>query len=146
MTPRPLPDEDARRRVRTDLEHNFMVEAGAGTGKTRLLVDRIEALVASGRVSLRKVVAITFTEKAAAELRVRIRERFEARLSASPDDAHVFRTALEDLEIAHVSTIHAFAAELLLERPVEAGVDPAFTVADEIAASLLRTEAWDRWL
>jgi len=63
MTPRPLPDEDARRRVRTDLEHNFMVEAGAGTGKTRLLVDRIEALVASGRVSLRKVVAITLRKR-----------------------------------------------------------------------------------
>src|SRR5437870_4573608 len=68
MMPRPrLADEDARRRASTELDRNFIVEAGAGTGKTRILVDRIENLVAAGTVPLRNVVAITFTEKAAAE-------------------------------------------------------------------------------
>jgi ATP-dependent exoDNAse (exonuclease V) beta subunit len=152
-----LPDEAARERVRTQLDQTFVVEAGAGTGKTRLLVDRVENLVASGKARLRNVVAITFTEKAAAELRVAIRQRMGARLTTpspqpSPPNGgegvsrERFRTALADLEIAPVSTIHAFAAELLRERPVEAGVDPAFAVADELQASLFRTEAWDRWL
>ena len=141
-----LADERARQRVRTDLDQNFVVEAGAGTGKTRLLVDRIEGLVASGRTRLRKVVAITFTEKAAAELRVRVRERIERRLARGDDSQGRFRVALADLEIAPISTIHAFAADLLRERPVEAGVDPAFTVVEELPTSLFRTEAWDRWL
>jgi ATP-dependent helicase/nuclease subunit A len=142
-----LPDEAARERVRTQLEQTFVVEAGAGTGKTRLLVDRIENLIASGRARLRNIVAITFTEKAAAELRVAIRQRIGARLQdADAIPRERFRTALADLEIAPVSTIHAFAADLLRERPVEAGVDPAFAVADELQASLFRTEAWDRWL
>ena len=146
MMPRSLPDEDARRRASIELGRNFIVEAGAGTGKTRLLVDRIENLVASGAVPLRNVVAITFTEKAAAELRVQIRLRIESRLGGTHPAAALFQAALEDLEIAPVSTIHAFAADLLRERPVEAGVDPGFAVADELTASLLRTEAWDHWL
>ncbi|TMI88475.1 MAG: hypothetical protein E6H00_12435 [Bacillati bacterium ANGP1] len=146
MMAAPLRDEAARARIRTELDRNFVVEAGAGTGKTQLLVDRVESLVASGRARLAAVVAITFTEKAAAELRVKIRERIESRLHDVGAARERFRTALEDLEIAPISTIHAFAADLLRERPVEAGVDPAFTVADELSASLFRTEAWDRWL
>lgn len=147
MTPKTLPDETARQRVRTELDRNFLVEAGAGTGKTRLLVDRIENLVKSGRARLRNVVAITFTEKATAELRVQIRLRIESALpTAAGEVRDRLRTAIADLEIAPISTIHAFTADLLRERPVEAGVDPAFTVADELAASLFRTEAWDRWL
>jgi ATP-dependent helicase/nuclease subunit A len=142
-----LPDEDARERVRTDLDRNFLVEAGAGTGKTRLLVDRIENLIASGRARLRHVVAITFTESAAAELRVAIRRRIETRRRARDGAVRErFLRAREDLEIASVSTIHAFAADLLRERPVEARVDPGFDVADELTASLLRTRAWDRWM
>jgi ATP-dependent helicase/nuclease subunit A len=141
-----LADEAARERIRTRLDENLVVEAGAGTGKTKLLVDRVEALIAAGKMRLSNVVAITFTEKAAAELRVRIRERIEQRLARADDSHERFRAALADLEIAPISTIHAFAADLLRERPVEARVDPAFTVADELAASLFRTEAWDRWL
>ncbi len=144
--PSTLRDEAARERIRKDLDRNFVIEAGAGTGKTQLLVERIESLVVSGRVRLRNVVAITFTEKAAAELRVRIRERIELKLQQGGGTEERLRMALEDLEIAPISTIHAFAADLLRERPVEARVDPAFTVADELTASLFRTEAWDRWL
>lgn len=147
MTDRALPDETARTRVRTELDQTFLVEAGAGTGKTRLLVDRIEHLVRSGRARMRNIAAITFTEKAAAELRVQVRQRIEGALrQAEGEGRDRLRAALADLEIAPVSTIHAFAADLLRERPVEAGVDPAFGVADELAASLFRTEAWDRWL
>jgi ATP-dependent helicase/nuclease subunit A len=142
-----LPDEAARIRVRTELDQTFLVEAGAGTGKTQLLVDRIENLIRSGRARMRNIVAITFTEKAAVELRVQIRQRIDGALRQGSGEARDrLRTALADLEIAPVSTIHAFASDLLRERPVEAGVDPAFAVTDELVASLFRTEAWDRWL
>jgi ATP-dependent helicase/nuclease subunit A len=135
-----LPDEAARTRIRTELDRTFLVEAGAGTGKTRLLVDRIENLIRSGHARMRNIVAITFTEKAAAELRVQIRQRIDSALRQETGEARDrLRTALADLEIAPVSTIHAFASDLLRERPVEAGVDPAFAVADELAASLFRT-------
>ncbi|MDQ7844553.1 MAG: UvrD-helicase domain-containing protein [Armatimonadota bacterium] len=143
-----LSDEPIRHRLREALDRNVLVEAGAGTGKTTLLVDRIEALVSSGRARLRDLVAITFTEQAAAELRVKVQERIERRLHEARDAAARarYRQALVDLELAPISTIHAFCASLLRERPVEAGVDPGFQVADELTASLFRTEAWDRWL
>src|SRR3546814_9762258 len=71
---RPLPpDEAARERIRTDLDTTLFVEAGAGSGKTTALVDRVVALVTTGTVELRHLAAITFTEKAGAELRDRVR-------------------------------------------------------------------------
>ena len=78
-----------------------------------------------------------FTEKAAAELRVRLRgELARAEL----------HEALRELEVARIGTIHAFAAGLLRERPVEAGVDPGFTVADPLTARLLLDRTWEAWL
>ena len=70
-------DEDARLRIRESLDETLFVEAGAGTGKTTSLVDRVYGLVLSGRTTLDNIAAITFTEAAAAELRDKIRERFE---------------------------------------------------------------------
>ncbi|MXW09764.1 MAG: AAA family ATPase, partial [Gammaproteobacteria bacterium] len=70
MDQRPPPvDEDQRRRVRTELRTSFLVEAGAGSGKTTLLVDRMVALVESGEAEVARIAAVTFTRKAAAELR-----------------------------------------------------------------------------
>src|SRR5690349_13614300 len=88
--PEELVELDARDAVRTRLDETLFVEAGAGTGKTEVLVDRIVALVttdgAAGPIAMRSVAAITFTEKAAAELRDRVRERLEERAhGAEPD-------------------------------------------------------------
>jgi len=105
-------------------------------------------VVTTGRARVHEIVAITFTEKAAGELKVRVREEIENRLhsaSSGPLPA-VLRQALEDLERAQITTIHAFCAGLLRERPVEAAVDPQFGVADELQTRLLFDEAWRRWL
>ena len=126
-----LRDQPARDLAATDLKTTYLVEAAAGTGKTTLLVNRILAAVASG-VRLTEVAAITFTEKAAGELKERLRIKLD-------DDS------LADLERAQVSTIHSFCAWLLKERPVEAGVDPQFQVADQLQADLLREDAWADW-
>ena len=132
-----LVDDDERRRAIEDLDTTFLVEAAAGSGKTTLLLGRIVNLVRSGRARLAEIAAVTFTEKAAADLRVRLRGEL-ARAG--------LHEALRELEIARIGTIHAFAAGLLRERPVEAGVDPGFTVADPLTARLLLDRAWEAWL
>src|SRR5690554_3075447 len=105
-----LTDQAARTRIDEDLEHQLFVEAGAGSGKTHQLVGRICALVARGE-ELASIAAITFTEKAAAELRSRVREKLEAQ-ETNMDEG--FRTrALDQLDTAPIGTIHSFAARLL---------------------------------
>ncbi|HXI85646.1 MAG TPA: UvrD-helicase domain-containing protein [Verrucomicrobiae bacterium] len=134
-------DLKEREAAATDLDTTFFVEAAAGTGKTTALVARIVSAVESGRASLSEIVAITFTEKAAGELKVRLREKLEEALKGNKR-----REALSDLERAHITTIHSFCAWVLRERPIEAVVDPLFAVADELQRRLLFEEAWDEWL
>ena len=134
-------DHKEREAAATDLDTTFFVEAAAGTGKTTALVARIVSAVECGRARLSEIVAITFTEKAAGELKVRLRERLEKTLRGDKR-----REALADLERAHITTIHSFCAWILRERPIEAVVDPLFAVADELQRRLLFEEAWDEWL
>src|SRR5262249_5615082 len=146
MTPRPA-DQATRDRVLRDFDTTLLLEAGAGTGKTTVLVGRILALVRTGRATLDRIVAITFSENAAGELNLRLREEMEDALAAATDEAERERllTASTDLERAPVSTIHAFAASLLRERPFEAGLDPGFSVAAEIAGERTLEDAWEAW-
>jgi ATP-dependent helicase/nuclease subunit A len=137
-----LPDQAARDRIATDLDATLFVEAGAGSGKTRSLVDRVEALVRAG-VEVRHIAAITFTEKAATELRDRIRRRFEDAVRAG--GGAVFTRALEQLDAAAISTLHAFAQRILTEHPIEAGLPPDVEVLDEVASHLDFEQRWRRF-
>ncbi|HUU57179.1 MAG TPA: UvrD-helicase domain-containing protein, partial [bacterium] len=139
-----LRDSAAREAVR-DLGRTLFVEASAGTGKTRLLCDRALEALLTPAYDPAWLVAITFTEKAAAELSARLRAALEAWTEAHPSDEQAAR-ALERFDQAHVSTIHSFAASLLREMPVEAAVDPAFEVVDEVAAAVLFGGVWEEWL
>jgi len=140
-------DQAVRDRIIHDLGTSFAVEAGAGTGKTSLLTDRIIEAVRTGHARLGEIVAITFTDRAANELKVRLRDGLERLLAESADEeAGRFADALAALDAAHVSTIHSFASELLRERPVEAGIDPGFGISDALEASLLFDKVWARWL
>lgn len=144
----PLPDAEARRRIAEDLDATLFVEAAAGTGKTTALVARIVALLRAGRARLESLAAVTFTEKAAGEMKLRLREAIEAARAASAEGsaerAHL-DTALGQLELARIGTIHAFCSDLLHERPVEAGVDPLFEVFDEAGSAALLDAAFDAW-
>ena len=115
------------------MDETLVVEAAAGTGKTTELVNRILRVIADGRADVRGIVAVTFTEKAAGELKLRLRQRLEDERSRATDAAVAARLedAVQNLEEAHVSTIHGFCADLLRERPVEAGIDPLFRVLTE---------------
>src|SRR5512141_2450014 len=128
---RPLPDAEARRRIREELDATLFVEAAAGTGKTSELVGRIIAVLLSGRTALRRMVALTFTDKAAGELKLRLREEIERERGGPHGEAALahLEAALRELEAAQIGTIHSFCAELLRERPVQAGVDPLFETA-----------------
>ena len=152
MSRRPA-DDDARRRIVSDLGHTLFVEAGAGSGKTSSLVGRFVALVLSG-VEVAGIAAITFTEAAASELRARIREALEdvvagrevrgvALDASSPERA---RAALDELDRATIATLHAFAQRLLLGAPVEAGLPPQVEVHDEISSALRTEDRWGRFV
>ncbi|HJR57788.1 MAG TPA: UvrD-helicase domain-containing protein [Vicinamibacterales bacterium] len=154
----PLSDQPARDAIANALDETLVVEAAAGTGKTTELVKRILRILSTGRAEVRNIVAVTFTEKAAGELKLRLREALEKERTlalpgagaALPDDVEAVTerldAALGGLEEAHVSTIHGFCAELLRERPVEARVDPLFTVLTEAQAERLFDEAFGSWI
>ena len=122
---------DARaRRLAVDPLRNVALEASAGTGKTRVLVDRYVRLLEAG-VAPRNILAITFTRKAAAEMRQRVMATLRARQregGITPARWREIRDAFGDIAI---STIDAFCLSLLHEFPLEAGVDPGFDLADE---------------
>jgi ATP-dependent helicase/nuclease subunit A len=141
-----LADDDARRQIRTELDATLVVEAAAGTGKTTELVARVMALLRQGKTTLARLVAVTFTEKAAGEMKLRLRTEIErARNQATTEEGSRLDLALAELEQAHIGTIHGFCAELLRQRPVEARVDPLFEAADEQQQERLFDEAFDRW-
>ncbi len=145
-----LTDQTDRDRIAHALDETQVVEAAAGTGKTTALVGRILLVIASG-VNVARIVAVTFTEKAAGELKLRLREEIEkarrtAQVLGDTAALQAFEDALGRLEEAHVSTIHTFCADLLRERPVEARVDPQFTVLTERQAERLYNEAFRTWL
>jgi ATP-dependent helicase/nuclease subunit A len=170
----PADTTERDRAIRT-FDANVVVTAGAGTGKTTLLVERLVHLVARepDPVPVTAIVALTFTNKAAAELVVRFRERLQALADAAdgPGGAGVaaeavqevaalaswtrtsttviggrLRAALGDLDRSHIGTIHAFAATLLRLFPMEAGVDPRFREVDEAARRDHMAAAWEEWL
>jgi ATP-dependent exoDNAse (exonuclease V) beta subunit len=134
-------DEAQRVRIREERDSTLFVEAGAGSGKTRALVDRVEALVINDGVPMESIAAITFTEKAAAELRDRIRSRFEAN-----SDSELARAALQQLDGAAVGTLHSFAQRILGEHPVEAGLPPGVEVLDEIGSQVEFEDQWHQFL
>src|SRR5512146_98155 len=144
----PAPDQAARDLIRERLDVNLLVEAGAGSGKTECLAQRMAMGVLEGRYQVQQMAAVTFTRKAAAELRARFQLTLEGALAGERQGVRRERAqqALRHLERLFTGTIHAFCAHLLRERPVEAGVAPGFRQLDEAADAELRRRAWRDYL
>src|SRR5262245_10311858 len=171
-----LADTSARHRAIATFDHNLVVTAGAGTGKTTLLVDRLVQLLLRNPEPLKitEIVALTFTNKAANEIKLRLRERLQSylfvRLDVEPSndieskthqeigslidryqlskdelDARV-HDALRNMERSDIGTIHSFAATLLRLYPLEAGIDPQFQEDDGKQFERIFDEQWDLWL
>ncbi len=139
------PDRGQRDLIARELDRCILVEAAAGTGKTASMVDRMLALLRTGRCgSIGAMAAVTFTRKAAAELRGRFQVALERAVGESGgEEKERLERALTHAEQCFIGTIHSFCARLLRERPVEAGVDLSFEELDEEADRRLRSEAWD---
>jgi ATP-dependent helicase/nuclease subunit A len=121
------------------------VTAGAGAGKTRTLVARYLSLLVDG-LPLRAVVAITFTKKAAREMRNRVRAEVRHYLASSDlsrDERARWRTVYERLDAARIGTIHSLCTEILRHHPAEMGLDPRFDVLEEGQMALLRAQGVD---
>lgn len=129
-------------------DRNVIVIAGAGSGKTRVLVDRFVALLeANPHWPLASLVAITFTEKAAREMRDRVRQAVEARIAAcGPEQLSFWRAHQAALDSARIGTIHSLCAMLLRANAANLGIDPGFTLLDEAEAAVLRDEAIEQAL
>jgi len=153
-----LVDRDERERAASALDTPLLVEASAGTGKTTTMVHRLIRLLTNAPPGedrppyLTEIAAITFTERAAQELKDRLRtELFRALETAARamppgSTATYLAQALTDLEQAPIGTIHGFCGRILRQYPIEAGIDVQFAVADERQADDLRTKAWHEWL
>ena len=146
---RPQFDDDAaRQRIRHSLNESLIVEASAGTGKTSELVRRITAVLEEGLAKIDHIAAVTFTHKAAGELKLRLRQSLDKRRAEVGDleKAHNLEDALARLEEASIGTIHSFCAGILRERPVEAVVDPAFEEVPEHAGDRHYDRAFRTWV
>src|SRR3954470_14383775 len=101
-----MSDEGARHRIRTSLDESLIVEAAAGTGKTTELVSRIVNTLKTGKTTVDRIVAVTFTRKAAGELRLRLRIELDAIRTATkaPEQIRFLENALARLEEAHIGT------------------------------------------
>ena len=147
MNPAPYPatDEGARRRIRESVHESLIVEASAGTGKTTALVERIVSVLKSGPengVTIDRIAAVTFTHKAAGEMKLRLR----AALDEARHDAPQLDDALQRLEEASIGTIHSFCAQILRERPVEARIDPGFEELTDQGGERIFRAAFRAWL
>jgi len=141
-----LPDAHARQAIIQELGTTMLVEAAAGTGKTTSMVGRLIAMLATGHCRAGEVAAITFTRKAAAEMRERFRRDLAKAAAGAVDETREnLRAALAEQDRCFIGTIHSFCARLLRERPVEAGVDPAFIAIEQDADDNLRRQAWHDW-
>ena len=134
-----LPDQPARERVETDTAATLFVEAGAGTGKTYALVQRLSALLLRDGVGIDEIAAITFTEKAAAELRDRLRVHLVHHQAQGDPQA---QAALEGLDTAAIGTLHSFALRLLSENPLEARIPPHVTAQQDTAEATAIETLW----
>lgn len=139
--PTGLVDHEARSRITTDLGHRLAVDAGAGSGKTTSLVGRIVSLVSNDRLPMASIAAITFTEAAAAELRLRVREALTDGAASDPS----LLTAARDVDDAAICTIHAFALRVLSEHWLEAELPPNLEVLDAAGEHLDHKTRWQRF-
>ena len=157
--PQPLTDDAARRTAIAVHDRSFLVEAGAGSGKTALMAGRIALMLAEG-VAPKSIAAVTFTEFAASELLIRVRELADALAAGcvptalrialphglSQAQQRCLAAAHADIDELTCSTIHGFCQRLIKPYPVEADIDPGAMVMDRDQADLVFEEIVEEWL
>jgi len=138
----------ATKRQREAIENHtrsMVVTAGAGTGKTFVLVEKYLSLIEQEGLRPREILAMTFTDKAAAEMKERVRETIGRRISNEPENAF-WKEVAEEVIIAPIMTFHSFCAHILREFAIEAGLEPGFQIIDEGRTLSIHKEAFDHLL
>ena len=130
----PLTEE--QRKIVDDRGGELLVSAAAGSGKTRVLVERLLDRVTEEKLDIDRFLVITYTKAAAAELRTRIAQELAARLAQAPNDRHLRRQTTLVYK-AQISTIHSFCSALLRESGHLLDLDPEFRLCDESEAQIL---------
>jgi ATP-dependent helicase/nuclease subunit A len=147
MVDKTLQDQKARDRIEKELQPNMVVLAGAGAGKTYELVERMASYVRQVGPEVERLAAITFTRKAAGEMRGRFFLRLRAlHADAQGEEKKRLSEALGKIDQCFIGTIHSFCGQLLRERPLEAGLSPEFSEMDEREEVVLRRQVWDRFV
>lgn len=138
-----LTDAAARLDIRESIGDTLFVDAGAGSGKTTALVERVATSVLIDGVPLAETAVVTFTEKAGAELRDRLRAEFEKRYRRANEESRAaIQTAIDDLDGAAIGTLHSFAQRILSAFPIQAGMPPLVEVLDEVSSSVAFDQRW----
>ena len=121
------------------LDKNLLVKAGAGAGKTRVLVERYLAILQLEAAEVEEIVAITFTRKAAREMKERVRSQVRRLVmeAAEAKQWGKWREVERKLDSAPISTIHSLCSRILRENPAEAGVDPEFSLLETAEEEIL---------
>jgi ATP-dependent helicase/nuclease subunit A len=143
-----MTDQPIRDMLVSTFDRNFLVEASAGSGKTTILVERLVRMIAGGHAKLHQTAALTFTRKAAAEMRERFFLRLD-QLAKENDDSRISKRLKEALDQRHqtyIGTIHGFCARLLHEYAAEAQLPPGFQEIDEEGEEDLRQQGWEAWV
>ena len=131
-----------QRDIVTDRGGELLVSAAAGSGKTRVLVERLLDRVSGEGLDIDRFLVITYTKAAAAELRERIAQELTDRLAENPGDRHLRRQTTLVYQ-AQISTIHAFCAAFLRENGYLLDLDPDFRLCDEIEGEVLKRQTLD---
>ena len=139
-----LTEEQVRQEIITTFDKNFLVEAGAGAGKSTLIVERIVNQLSQEKpLKLSEIVAITFTEKAAGELQMRIQKKLKEKMHENPD---YFTDLYRNVDQLFVGTIHSFCAKLLQEAPFNAGLTIGFQQMDNVEDELFKMQVWQDYI
>jgi ATP-dependent exoDNAse (exonuclease V) beta subunit len=135
---------DQQRDAVYSVDKNVLVSAGAGSGKTHVLVERyVEILRNDPALTVDGIVAVTFTRKAAGEMRTRLKGRFRQLTEAEPE-SDKWRQCLADIDSARIGTIHSLCESILKAFPAESGIDPQFEVIDEVSQAQILEESIDQ--
>lgn len=137
---------DDQQSIVDERNKNIIVSAAAGSGKTKVLVDRIIELVAEG-ADIDSMLIVTFTNKASAEMKGRIQtnleQAYKMALENKADNAIHLRDQVKKLRTTHIQTLHAFCADMLRENFYEAGISPNFKILDDRKSKILKADALD---
>ena len=142
-------DSQSRIQIRNNLNSSYYVEAGAGTGKTTVLVDRIVSLILKNKTPINKIAAITFNRSAAKNIKDKIRTSLESILIKDDIPNEVQKNiekSLHELETSSIQTLHSFADKIIRQFPIESGVPPGFKILSESENNNLFERKWNNWI